>query len=868
MIGKTISHYKILEKLGEGGMGVVYKAQDLKFKRVVVLKFLPNSKLGNERERARFLHEAQAAAALDHPNICTVHEIVETEEHTVIVMNLVIGRTIQQMAEDGPLEFAAAVDLAIQVAEGLQAAHAQKIIHRDVKSANIIVTRVGAAKITDFGVARLPGRPRDKRDDATVGTAAYMSPEQLEGGEVDQQSDIWSLGVVMYEMIAGRLPFHDRHESAIIYSIMNDDPEPLSSLRPDTPTALERVVGKAMAKSWGERYSSTAEMLEDLNKIREAIRAGEELETAAPPPEEAPGRFAPRRLAKSRVTWAVAAAVVVVVAAVIVFFPRKAVPFVERDWVVIADFYNATGEALLDRTLDVALAVSLDQSQYVNVVPRRRAEVALARMKKKSVDHIYEETAREIALREGVRIVVVPTITGVGDKYAMTGVIQDAETGENLRSEMVEASGQIEILDALDELVREIRSHLGEAGGSISQRSKPLQRVTTRSLSGLKQYSIGFDKHRHGSFDEARRHYEYAVDRDSTFAIALGALGMMEYLHFDRDRGIAYLERAMKYADETTELEGFSIRAAHAIAVEDDLEQAAQIYKMSVEVYPDASTNHNDLGAVYGMLGRHQDAADQYQEAIRAEPSMMIAYNGLVTQYLEHLGRVDLALEWLGRQMEYQPQSPWPYYNLAYASLGADSLEGAAAALERSLELDPMFAESLTLFGHVLRLQGRYEESNAAFARQLEADDAAVEAHYYMGIGYGLAGSAARSRDSYDRYRQVTQWRSEDNPDNAVYQIELALVLTRTGQTRGASAAADRAAAIDEAADATAGATAHFQWARLYAVQGSVDEALAQLQLAIDGGYRNVIVLKYHPDFDSIREDPRFRELIGRYLQT
>jgi tetratricopeptide (TPR) repeat protein len=861
MIGQTVSHYKILEKLGEGGMGVVYKAQDLKLKRVVALKFLPKAKLGSERDRTRFLHEAQAAAALDHANICTVHEIVDAGDQTFIVMNYIAGRTLRQVIDDGPLEFGAAIDYAIQIAEGLKAAHEKNIIHRDIKSANVMLTNVGGAKITDFGLARLPDRTRVTRDEATVGTASYMSPERIEGGEVDQQSDIWSLGVILYEMIAGRLPFRREHESAVMYAIVNEEHAPVSSVRPDTPTAIEQVISKTLAKSWEDRYHSADELLADLRRIQTAIREGKELpvEARAKARRRPRWRIAPR-LVKSRVTWVVAAAAAAVVIAVVLLIPRADVPFGERDWVVIADFENLTGEEIFDRSLDVALAVSLDQSKYVNVFPRRRAEETLQRMKRVGIERIDEETAREIAVRDGVKILIVPTITGVGENYTLTGVIQHAETGENLRSHLVEAEGQSEVLSALDELAERIRGDLGETSESISQQGKPLEKVTTSSLAALKQFSLGFDKHQRGDFDEAQRHYQYAVERDSTFAIALGALGMLEFLHFDRTRGIDYLRRAADNAGDTTEPEAFSIRAAHAIAVEEDMEKAAQIYRMSVEAYPDASVNHNNLGTVYSMLGRPQEAANQYQEAIRAEPTMMIAYNGLVSEYLESLGRIDLALEWLRRQMAYEPQSPWPYYNLAYAYVGIDDPEQAVAALERSLEYDPEFVEGIELLGHTLRLLGRYDESLATFGRLLEADPDAVEPHYYMGIVYELKGDKRRAGDYYDRCRRIMQWRAEDNPDDAIYLIEFAIVLTRIGQHSGARVAAEKAAGIDT--------TAFLEWARFRSVRGEAEKSLGQLEQALARGFRDLIILKYHPDFQPLHTDPRFADLLKRYLKT
>jgi len=864
MIGQTISHYKVLEKLGEGGMGVVYKAQDLKLKRIVALKFLPNDKFVEERDRARFLHEAQAAAALDHPNICAVHEIVETDEYVFIVMSYIAGHTLQELAKSEPLEMNSAIDYAIQIAEGLKAAHASKIIHRDIKSANVIVTNVGGAKITDFGLARIQDQTRLTQSETTMGTAPYMSPEQVRGGEVDHQTDIWSLGVVLYEMLAGRLPFRGANDAAVINSILNEEPKPLSSIRPDTPVAVDQIVKKSLAKNWDDRYHTTEAILADLRKVQNALRTGVELPVAAAAvaPKKGPGlvsRLAKSKWVKSRVTWGVAAAVVVIVVGIILLNPNPAVPFGERDWVLIADFENFTGENVFDKTLDVALAVSLGQSQYVNVFPRRRTEDALRRMKKSDIGRIDEGTAREIAVREGVKVFVVPTIGKIGDTYTLTGKIQDSETGENLRMEMVKAEEQYEVLDALDELAKMIRGHLGEAGRSISLRSEPLEKVTTSSLGGLKQYSLGFERHQEGRFEEAKRYYEYSLQRDSTFAIALGALGILEYLHFNKERGVELLNRSLEYADEATEREGYALRAGHAIAVEQDYEKAAKIYEMSVVEYPDASTYRNNLATMYSYLGRNQDAAGQYKEAIRADPTLMIAYNGLVTVYLENLGRVDSAMVWLDRQMQYDPQSSWPYYNLAYAYIGMDSLDLALAALERSLEIDGEFVEGLELIGHVLRLKGRYTQSLNALNRQLTADPDAVEPHYYMGVVYRSAGNNGRARDSFDRFRQITRWRLEDEPESAEYLVDLGLVLTRTGQPQGARAAIERAVAADT--------TAHFEFARLYSVLGRTDESLDQLQRAVDAGYRNLIVVKYHPDFQSLRKDPRLAQFLGRYLK-
>jgi serine/threonine protein kinase len=269
MIGKTISHYRILSKLGEGGMGVVYKAEDSKLDRVVALKFLPPELTRNSDAKTRFVREAKAAAALSHSNICTVHEIDESEGQIFIATECIEGESLKDKIASGPMKIDEALSVAIQVAEGLQEAHEKGIVHRDIKSANVMVTLRGQAKITDFGLAKLAGGTKLTKTGATVGTITYMSPEQARAEEVDQRSDVWSLGVVLYEMLTGRLPFRGDYPEAVVYSILNEAPEPVTALRTGVPMELERIVGKALEKEPGRRYQSAKEFLVDLKNVRD-----------------------------------------------------------------------------------------------------------------------------------------------------------------------------------------------------------------------------------------------------------------------------------------------------------------------------------------------------------------------------------------------------------------------------------------------------------------------------------------------------------------------------------------------------------------------------------------------------------------------
>ncbi len=859
--GTRLGRYEVVRLLGAGGMGEVYLANHERLQRDVALKVLPTGTLADEAARKRFRKEALALSKLNHPNIATVYDFDTQDGVDFLVMEYIPGTTLDKKVAAGSLPEKEVVRLGAQLVDGLTAAHDHGVLYRDLKPANLRVTPDGRLKILDFGLAKLlrPVEERSQAETATetrgvVGTPPYMAPEQLRGETVDTRTDIWAVGIVLYEMAGGQRPFRGETPTSLSDAILHQSPITPRAHNSRVSPDLERIVLKCLEKEPENRYQSAKEVGVDLRRLG-VLETTPVVATVS----QIGAQIALRLRLDSRRAWIAAVAVVVVILGVFIFYPNSAVPFVERDWIVIADFENLTGDDVFDHSLDMALSVSLSQSQYVNVFPRRRAEQAITRMKLKDVDRIDETTGREIAVREGVRILVVPTISGVGDNYALTGAIQDTETGENLRMEMVRADGKDEVLDALDDLANKIREDLGEAKRSISLKSKPLKKVTTSSLEALKRYSMGFEKQQQGQFEESRRHYGYAVENDSEFAMALGALGMVEYLHFDRVKGLDYFNRAIEYADQITEPEAYSLRAAHAIAVEEDYEKAAQIYSMAAEEYPDASTYHNNLGAVYGLLGRHQDAADEYKEAIRAEPTLMIAYNGLVTEYMIHLGRVDLALEWSRRQMAYQPESSWPYYNLAYVYIGADSIDNAIEALGRSLEFDLEFAVSLELLGHTLLLLGLYDDALTAYAHLLEATPDAVEPHYYMGIASELLGQNARARDYYGRFAQITQWRIEDQPDNPYYYIDLGIVRTRMGQNDRARAAAARATAIDP--------TAHLSYARLSSVQGNADNSLEHVVRAIDGGYRDLIYVKFHPDFQLLRNDPRLTELLDRHLK-
>ena len=468
MIGKTISHYKILEKLGEGGMGVVYKAQDTKLDRVVALKFLPEHLLCDEEAKRRFVHEAKAASALNHPNITTVHEIDEVEGECFIAMEYIDGKSIKDLVEEKGLSIQEILRIAIQTAEGLSKAHQKDIVHRDIKSDNIMLTHDGLVKIMDFGLAKLKGVTKLTKTGSTLGTLHYMSPEQAQGEEVDHRSDIFSFGVILYEMITGQLPFKGEHEPAIIYSIMNETPEPLARYKANVPEGLQRIVDKAMAKDRGERYQHADELLADLRRERKSL---EYVKVA-----KIPGEI--RAPKKTLLPFVVPASIVFVL--VLLFLILK--PFqieigperraiAEENSLAIMYFENMVDREDSDKIADMITALlitDLSESQYMRVVSRQRLYDILELLGKQDLKVIDKTVASKVAQKAGVKWILTGSILQTEPNIVLTSDISEATTGEILATQRITGEAGEDLFTVVDKLTAEVREDLSLPEGALS----------------------------------------------------------------------------------------------------------------------------------------------------------------------------------------------------------------------------------------------------------------------------------------------------------------------------------------------------------------------------------------------------------------
>jgi serine/threonine protein kinase/Tfp pilus assembly protein PilF len=649
--GSTVAgKYRIIKKLGEGGMGVVYKAEDTRLERTVALKFLPSELSQDSKSRDRFIQEAKAASGLDHPNICTIYEIGESEEERMyIAMSYYEGETLKEKICSVKLELEETLDITRQMAQGLAKAHGKGIIHRDIKPANAIITSDGLVKIVDFGLAKLAGEMRITRTGTTMGTAAFMSPEQAQGEEVDHRTDIWSLGVVLYEMLAGQLPFQGENEQSVLYSIMNRDPEPVSNLVPGIPAELEQIVAKALQKNPEDRYQSFDEFLIDLKEVYKRLDIKPEWRLSIR------ARLGKRKWIASPVLWVLVAVCICILIAWILFYPRSAVPFQERDWILITDFENQTGDEIYDRSLDTAMTVSLQQSRYVNVFPRSRVKETFQRMKREMPEKLDIEEGSEVAQREGIKALVACSISSSGDVYYLSARIIDPETQVALKTKVTQSQGKEKVLEAVDDLAEKIRRDLGESLKEIRHERVNLAKATTSSLEALKKFSEGQWFWNTGKYPEARELWKEAVALDPEFAWAHASLGRCYYYFNDRQTGEAHFEKALSLLDRLTEREKLWI-IPQIESTRRNREEAARRYGIYLSRFPDDRTGWHNLGYNYMMNKQYDDALKAFKKALEIDPQHGSSIVNIATCY-NAMGENQLAVDYYQKAFELNPES-------------------------------------------------------------------------------------------------------------------------------------------------------------------------------------------------------------------
>jgi serine/threonine protein kinase/tetratricopeptide (TPR) repeat protein len=798
MIGQTISHYKILEKLGEGGMGVVYLVQDLKLDRLVALKFLPGRLTADEIEKERFIHEAKAASSLNHPNVTTIHEIDEYEGQLFIVMEYCPGESIKELVEKEELSLKKVLDIGIQICEGLTAAHEKDVVHRDVKSENIMITPETRVKIMDFGLAKLKGTTKITTTGTTVGTVAYMSPEQAQGMSVDRRSDIFSFGVVLYEMITGQLPFKGDHETAVIYSIVNETPEPLARYKTNVSEGLQRIVSKALTKESEERYQHIDDLMADLKHERKLLETGTT--------DVSTSQIIAAQPRRKRLPLLVSVLAILLVVLFIVIFKsfhvqigpqREAIA--EENSLAIMYFENVADPEDRDRFADMItslLITDLSESQYMRVVSRQRLYDILRLLGKENLKVIDRSVASEVAARAGVKWILTGTILQMEPHIILTSEVSEASTGKIILSQRVTGEAGEDLFSVVDRLSAKTKKDLALPESAQEELDRGVADVTTHSPEAYRYYIEGVDCLRKVYHTEAEEAFRKALEFDSTFAMVYYRMSSI----VDASEQKEMIAKALKYSDKVSWREKHYIKSQEAL-LSVDYKRAIEELQKIVERYPAEKAAFYWLGVTYWQMGDLELAIDQLTAAVEIDPLYDIIYNMLAYLYHE-IGNYERSIWAINQYISIAPDEANPYDSRADLYGYNGKIDQAIESYRMAIEKKRDFYWSWSKLGHMYLFKREYARAESCYQNLTSSQDKDTRSEgrtylafipLYQGkfqealqhLDHGLAADKMEQveglQSANKHFAKAVIFRERNNLNSALAEAQRALEINRKG---------------------------------------------------------------------------------------
>jgi serine/threonine protein kinase/tetratricopeptide (TPR) repeat protein len=819
----TVGHYSIVRKIGAGGMGEVYLAQDKKLDRKVALKILPADVASDRVRMRRFVQEAKAASALNHPNIITIHEIDETDSRHFIATEFIDGETLRQRMKHGQLKVTDLLEIAAQATGALAAAHAAGIIHRDIKPENIMVRRDGYIKVLDFGLVKLtepigamadteaPTKALVDTDAGIVlGTANYMSPEQAKGYQVDARTDLWSLGTVIYEMAAGHPPFEAGTSNEVIGLILNKEPLPLARYNRETPPELDRIVTKTLTKDLEERYQSAKDLLVDLKRLKRQIDLEAEIERTVPPEFRTSGsrdahtgahaaseqvttietpshqvthqvtsaEYIVSEIKKHRKGFALTGAVVfALVLATVGYFllARRTAALTDKDTILLADIVNTTGDSVFDGTLKQGLAVQLGQSPFLNLFSDTRVRQSLRLMGHSPDDRVTADIGREICQRQGLKAFITGSIASLGSHYVLNLQAVNSQNGEVLASEQGEAENKEQVLKTLSQTAIKLREKLGESLNSLQRFDAPLE-VTTSSLEALKAYSLAAEQSSRGKWLEAMEHYKRALELDPKFASAYSGMAVC-YANTGQPKLAAEsVAKAYPLRDRVSEAEKLRISSFYYFYVTGELEKYIEVLELYKQTYPRDERPYINLSVAYDRIGQWEKSASEAGEAIRINPNT-VAPHGNLARALMRLNRYDESIAVLDRalkqlKLDSEHLHIWVYHNAFIRSDAATmkhEIEQLTGKANEYLALD--WQTNSSAFGGQWRLAQDFSRRSIDLATHNNAKEVAAQYAAEEALRAAVFGQCAQTKSA------VTQALSLEHNQVSLTRTSLALAL-------------------------------------------------------------------------------------------